>query len=180
MSESYFNIMKLKINKESLRKACLRNAEDLLEESKLLFSKQKYSRATTLAITSFEEALKAGLVSALINGLVIEKLFKKIWFKHEQKYLLKYARFIAKVYSDGESNLGLYIPSNRKEEIKQIFDIRNKSLYVDYSNNKIEIPKKSIRVHQALKYIKIAQRQIEDEKMIESLKSRLKRALVIK
>ncbi len=171
-------LMNSKIDKEKLRKECLKNAEDLLEESKLLFSKQKYSRATTLAITSYEESLKAGLVGSLQNGHVTMQEFKRICFRHELKYLLKYAVIRAKIYANEEKiEFGLLLPSNRKEDAKEIFDIRNNSLYVGFSNKDIGAPKKTIGVHQAIKYIKMAQKQFEWEEMVESLKERIKKEI---
>jgi AbiV family abortive infection protein len=68
-----------------LYRACVQNAEDLLNESVLLAKYGKYHRATFLAITAYEEMGKAHLVADYAANIVSAREFKKAFGDHSFK-----------------------------------------------------------------------------------------------
>lgn len=68
-----------------LYRACVQNAEDLLNESVLLAKYAKYHRATFLAITAYEEMGKAQLVADYADNVVSAGEFKRAFKDHSFK-----------------------------------------------------------------------------------------------
>ena len=68
-----------------LYRACVQNAEDLLNESVLLAEHAKYHRATFLAITAYEEIGKAHLVADYADNAVSDREFEKAFESHPFK-----------------------------------------------------------------------------------------------
>lgn len=68
-----------------LYRACVQNAEDLLNESALLAKFEKYHRATFLAITAYEEMGKAQLVADYADNAVSAREFNKAFKDHSFK-----------------------------------------------------------------------------------------------
>jgi AbiV family abortive infection protein len=68
-----------------LYRACVQNAEELLNESVLLAEHAKYHRATFLAITAYEEMGKAHLVADYADNVVSAGEFKKAFESHPFK-----------------------------------------------------------------------------------------------
>ncbi len=165
----------LLINTNQLREACLDNSKDLLDEALDLFKARKYSRATLLAITSYEESLKAALILSFENGNLNESQFKKIYYKHELKLLSRYARVdIYEELKSGKITTELTTPVERAKDVEEMIKLRNQSLYVDFSNNKITTPKE-ITIHVANKFIKIAKVKLDWELMVSKLFEMLKK-----
>jgi AbiV family abortive infection protein len=69
----------------TLYRACVQNAEDLLNESVILAKFGKYHRATFLAITAYEEMGKAQLVADYADNVVSAKEFKRAFSDHSFK-----------------------------------------------------------------------------------------------
>jgi AbiV family abortive infection protein len=68
-----------------LYRACVQNAEDLLNESNILAEHAKYHRATFLAITAYEEMGKAHLVADYADNVVSADEFRKAFRDHSFK-----------------------------------------------------------------------------------------------
>jgi len=69
----------------ALYRACVQNAEDLLNDSVLLAKYGKYHRATFLAITAYEEMGKAHLVADYAANIVSAREFKMAFRDHSFK-----------------------------------------------------------------------------------------------
>jgi AbiV family abortive infection protein len=61
------------------------NAVDLLSEAELLFEKERYARAYSLAFTALEELAKSQLAADVATGFIEEEVFQKAFRKHEKK-----------------------------------------------------------------------------------------------
>ena len=77
-----------------LYRACVQNAEDLLNDSLLLAKCGKYHRATFLAITAYEEMGKAHLVADYAANIVSAHEFKKAFRDHSFK-MAYMSRFVS-------------------------------------------------------------------------------------
>ena len=157
---------------KELRISCIRNAKDLLVEASLLFQQKKYSRSAFLAITSYEESLKAGLVSSYRYEHLSKTQFKKIWRNHDLKMLTKYAHVaVYEHLKTGRIIQRLKFPEH-KDKVTKIIQERMNSLYVDIKKDEILEPK-IIRNQQAQKYIRVAKRNIYWEEMFQSIEKEL-------
>jgi len=110
-----------------LHHACLRNADDLLEEAELLLSHGKAPRAFMLAFTALEELGKSQLVADYFNDMVAKAEFDEAFRDHRLK--LKYLQRVVDAPSttggawtiEYENELPLPEPQRRMD-----------SLYVHY------------------------------------------------
>ena len=144
---------------KELRISCIRNAKDLLVEASLLFQQKKYSRSAFLAITSYEESLKAGLVSSYRYEHLSKTQFKKIWRNHDLKMLTKYAHVaVYEHLKTGRIIQRLKFPEHKDKVTKIIQEI---------------LEPKIIRNQQAQKYIRVAKRNIDWEEMFQSIEKEL-------
>lgn len=152
-------------NLTELRKACLSNAKDLLLESKLLYKNKRYARSIFLAISSYEEGLKTGLMHTLSAGLIDKNKFKEIFKRHSDKFLLAYAVIRTKIYDNtDEIKVDYVVP--KKNKVKPIINDRVNSLYVNLIDKKILLPKKNSYL-KAKKYIKLAEQLIKHEEFLD-------------
>jgi len=68
-----------------LYEACLKNADQLLDEADLLLSHAYHARALALALVAYEEIGKSQIVADYFNNMVSKKEFKEAFVKHEIK-----------------------------------------------------------------------------------------------
>jgi AbiV family abortive infection protein len=167
------------IDLKKLRLACINNSRKLFEKSLDEYNSHNWEYAAFLAITSHEEALKAGLVKTLEEQLITKEKFKKIWHSHNLKLLSKHAKII--VYeniSTGKTFMEFEIPEKDKiRDPKSIDDIlitRNNSLYTDFKDEVIYSPKETVKQKHALKYIKMVKQTLEWEEMMIDIEKKLK------
>jgi len=147
----------------SLRKACMVNAIDLIKESEILYKKRRYARAFALAFTSFEEVSKHQIVSDYITEVASKEEFQSAFKYHNIKV----------AYSNIKIRVGAYIELNNKAKTSDatlLYDLgagaktlslRNKSLYVEYTDNlKIIEPRISFKAKDAKEMIETVKKRI--------------------
>lgn len=154
--------MKPSTNKEKikLQEECLENAKNLLTEAEYLIGQKYYARGAILAITSYEESLKASIVEAWKVKNINNKDFCKIFYKHDLKLLWKYAIIVFfENIKTGKISKETQMPPKRMIDVREIIRIRNSCLYVDFKGGTITSPK-IINYRIAYKYFKIAEKQL--------------------
>ncbi|HUD19580.1 MAG TPA: AbiV family abortive infection protein [Patescibacteria group bacterium] len=164
-------------NKYSLKKACLRNSKNLLKESTRLLNRKKYAWATFLAITSFEESQKLGLLHMLEANYLSESKFNKFWRSHEYKIRSKDARI--RFNFDTSEKIKPTLVLGSKQEAHEVMNMRESCLYVDFAEKSISEPLK-INIAIAIQYINEATRELESANFLELLQKRLHRVLKVK
>jgi len=122
-------------NKEKIVDASLSNAKRLLAEGKLLLDNQRYSRATHLLISGFEELAKALMVSRISSG---SKGSLSALVNHEQK-LEKLLEFIddnlSKEYPEykdawSDPKIRTSLESLRKKRSARLSRVLQETMYV--------------------------------------------------
>lgn len=139
-----------------LRKACWKNACDLLEEAELLFSKEKYSRAFFLGYTALEELGKYLFVCDYITGLVSEEEFRSSFSDHGNKIAYAHNNIMISTKEDGTHEFTLVYD---KTKYKDWMVYRNNSLYIGLKENQILVPKIEISEELATKMIERAKNE---------------------
>jgi AbiV family abortive infection protein len=119
----------------TLYRAAHNNAIELLQEAEILFEKERYSRAYSLAFTALEEIAKSQLAADVSTGLIEEKEFWQHYWKHEKKIgRMEWASEDAKRYLD-------LLEGGQELEIeKPTFGTRNAGMYVSMANGKVVSP----------------------------------------
>jgi len=156
-------------NISKLKDSCLRNAKKLLMEANRSLKRRNYPLSTFLAITSFEESLKYGLLCMLSSNYLTEKNFDSIWKDHVKK--LRTVNSIIRFNLDDEENPKLVFGS--KVEAIEIFNIRNDCLYVDVKNGLIKNPIE-IGIDKATRFINDASRELTSAMTIRLLEKKIK------
>jgi AbiV family abortive infection protein len=167
------------IDLKKLRLACINNSRKLLEKSYEEYKTYNWEYAAFLAITAYEEALKARLVKTFEEKQLTEKSFKNIWLRHDLKLLSQHAKIsVYENISTGETSMEFEIPKKNEirdpQSIDDILITRNNSLYVDFKDELIYSPKEMVKQKHALKYIKKAKQTLEWEEMMIDIEKKLK------
>jgi len=129
-------------------RACMNNAQDLLDEAELLYRNNFFQRAFFLALTSYEEIGKAQIVADYITDIVAKEEYEKAFKDHDLKYA--YNRRFIQINQNGTSEL-IY----NKSEIKEFVGKRMNALYVGVNKNQPKIPKNEISNDDAIEMIDI-------------------------
>lgn len=166
-----------------LRRACLKNIFDLIEESEILYKNRKYARSFALAYTAFEEISKFVIVSDFITGILSKKEFESAFKVHN----------IKAVYGKVKIHIGqdILLRNNVKtsdatlmynlDDAKNFLSFRNESLYVGISEAYKPLePKTSYRATDAKNLIKIVQGRIMNIIDSERLNERIGTKALIK
>jgi len=119
----------------ALYRSAHNNAVDLLRDAEILFEKERYPRAYALAFTALEEISKSHLAADVFTGLIEEKEFWQIYWKHEKKIgRMAWASEDAKRYLD-------LLEDGRELEIEEpTFGTRNAGMYVSMIDGKVASP----------------------------------------
>ncbi|KKQ94974.1 MAG: hypothetical protein UT20_C0033G0004 [Candidatus Levybacteria bacterium GW2011_GWA1_39_11] len=140
-----------------------KNAVDLLNESKILFDKECYSRAYFLAYTALEEISKSQFAADVCTGFHTEEDFLAFYTDHGMKN-----KNIGWAHHDANSyphNLIWVGPDRDDVETinaeKPLFGKRNNSLYVGISNNCLKLPKNEVSEKDAMGIIHITETALE-------------------
>lgn len=126
----------------SLYSCAHNNAVDLLAEAKLLFGAKHYARAYFLALTALEEIAKSQLAADVYTGFISEEEFHEKFTYHGEKLKsVKWATLDANEYAYGLRSLyGKDFLIKKPSEKK-----RMAALYTDIKQNKVTIPKETIK-----------------------------------
>src|ERR1019366_517071 len=121
----------------TLHRAAHNNAIDLLAEAEILFERERYSRAYSLAFTALEEISKSQLAADVFTGYITEVEFQKVFLKHEKK--IKRMAWATNDAEDYLSSDGTFV-----EVQKPKFTVRNDAMYVNLKDDKVYSPSDAI------------------------------------
>lgn len=141
------------------------NAEELIEEAKILYDHAKYARAYFLAYTANEEISKGQIIADFIMGVCSEKEFLDCFKRHDLK--CNYTNLVVEI----ENPFTLkYSVDSTMEFFKQ----RNNSMYVgseDYVN--ISSPKDYIKKEEADQIIQFSIDRLQNILTMEEFNGRI-------
>lgn len=129
-----------------IKRACIDNAKKLVKQAHSQFKEGNYNLAVFLAITAYEESLKFGLFNSLESGLITQERFNQVWSSHKFKLLSKFATVRVYEADGGQTTKEYYLQENSEalnQETRKILDKREDSLYVGFTDSKLNIPSKS-------------------------------------
>lgn len=113
------------------------NAVDLISEAELLFERERYARAYSLAFTALEELAKSQLAADVATGFIEEEEFQKVFRKHEKKIeRMAWATRDAERYLSAD---GYFVDVD-----KPTFTARNDAMYVNLKDGAVFVPKAMI------------------------------------
>ncbi len=104
---------------------CLLNADDLLNEARLLLSHGHVARAFALAYTGWEEVGKAQLVGDYANDMVSEEEFEAAFRDHNLKSAYNWRQFVLNTKDIGASTI-----QYDRARAKEAFEKRQAAFYV--------------------------------------------------
>jgi len=120
-----------------LRRACMKNAIDLIQEAEILYKRRKYPRAFALAYTAFEEVSKHQIVSDYITGIVAKEELESAFRHHDIK--AAYGKIKVEIGPTIQLNNNVFTQDSTMhydlKDGKTKLPVRNNSLYVDYSKD---------------------------------------------
>ncbi|HUV42345.1 MAG TPA: AbiV family abortive infection protein [Patescibacteria group bacterium] len=162
--------------RKEIKKACLENSKWLLIQAREQFRIGNYNLSTFLAIISYEESLKYGLLNSHESKLLTDKEYNKITSYHIDKLLSKYA-FIQLSASGKKIKQKYTVPKKSdylNKRVTEIKEKRERALYVDFKDSKLNIPTQMNPAH-ATEEINRAYKSIETETSFERLRRVLKK-----
>jgi AbiV family abortive infection protein len=109
------------------------NAAQLLADAEILFERQRYARAYSLAFTALEELSKSQLAADVATEYISEEDFQKVFLKHEKK--IERMAWATKDAEDYLSSDGTYVVVQ-----KPTFTTRNDAMYVNLKDGKVYSP----------------------------------------
>jgi len=145
---------------ESYQNAALDNAQSLLEEAQILYSKDRFARAYFLAVSSIEETGKSWLAFSArgrnLDNAGVQKRLKEIFEQHSQKISSAFVGWLHTASFDKDSferALTLMIHLERGREKAMYIDVR--------SDNSVSIPGTIVRPVAAKDCIAVATNCLE-------------------
>ena len=160
---------------QKLRLAVFDNASSLYKEAKLLFDNTFYSRAYLLAYFCAEELGKLPILIVVIGTLtegeeVNWKEARKSFYNHKAKIGMQNGHFYA-FARDGDlpdgTKLDWLLEANSK--IKEAYDKKNISTYVDVIDNKVSLPSDKVSAEDAKDMLTYASACLRAHEVSESL-----------
>ena len=167
-----------KKQRNEIKSACIENAKWLLLQAREQFRVGNYNLSTFLAITSYEESLKYGLLNSRQSKLLSDKEYNNITSCHIDKLLSKYA-FIQILVDDKKIKQKYTLPKKSeyfKKIANEIKEKREKALYVDFKDSKLNIPTR-MNPADAMEEINRAYKSIATETSFENFTRMLKKKL---
>ncbi len=144
---------------------CSSNVNSLTKCAGILLDEGIYSKSLFMSYGALEELGKRLLICDYVECIISENEFKKTFSDHSLK--IAYLHNRAEIVEDG------IIIKYDKEKFEKWFELRNKSLYVDYRNNKISDPKNEITKQYATDIYNHLLKMIEQTNFCEEMNSRL-------
>lgn len=137
--------------------ASLENAQQILNDAKILLNHKSYAIVYFLAVAAIEETGKAYMAFSSrgrnLSNAGLKKKIKEMFENHSQKISSAFASWITKSSKTEESI------RNAMELMVQIKSGREKSIYVDVnSDNSLSIPMKIIRPIVAINSVTVAEK----------------------
>jgi AbiV family abortive infection protein len=149
--------------------ACLKNAEQLLDEADLLLSHAHHARALALALVAYEEIGKSQIVADYYNNMVSKKEFREAFVKHEIKSAYNSRQFHVTTMDPFEASI-VY----DKGKAKQYSQYRMASLYVDCTEDyKSLIPSEVVTPEDATAAIAACRKNIKHIKVMSRITERI-------
>jgi AbiV family abortive infection protein len=105
--------------------ACLRNADELLTEARLLISHGHVARAFALAYTGWEEVGKAQLVGDFANDMVSQEEFEAAFRDHTLKSAYNWRQFVLNTKDVNASTI-----EYDRNRAREAFEKRQAAFYV--------------------------------------------------
>lgn len=118
-----------------------RNAEELLDEAKLLFSKGHYARGYALAMLCNEEIGKAMIISRLIyTDISDSKGLKSFWARFHSHHSKLGDSMMLLAWDAADTASWRWVRKNLTELKKAHQSLKESSLYVNYENDRFTLP----------------------------------------
>lgn len=138
---------------------CLQNAQDLLNEAKLLYANGRHVRAFCLAVLAYEEAGKPGMIYSFAIERISLKEYNNNYRTHQYKHIMATLNNLIMVHQekgveDVQKRLAKASPHSL-EVMKQ------KGFYVDFNDNRFISPAECITPALAQDAIKEIQEYID-------------------
>jgi len=152
----------------NLYRACQNNAIGLLEDSRILLDKKRYSSAYFMAFTAKEEMHKGGIVADYANGYLTRNEFAKAFYDHNFK--ISYGGFRFALKDDG-----VVVKFNKLgQEMAHSLKHRTDSLYVSFGQNFVpQLPGEKINRKLVAKLIETIEDEFEEIIQNEYFTSRI-------
>jgi len=165
-----------KKQRSKIKKACIENSKWLLMQARDQFRIGNYNLSAFLAITSYEESLKSGLLGFYESKLLNDTEFGQIASCHLPKLLSKYSAIQIRVMDKKLSQklIRPIKPEYFKSIVKEILAKRENASYMDFKNSVLNIPNQ-MNPSEALEEIDRAFESIESETFLELLNLSMKK-----
>jgi AbiV family abortive infection protein len=151
-----------------LYEACLKNADQLLDEADLLLSHAYHARALALALVAYEEVGKSQIVADYFNEMVSEKEFREAFVRHEIK-----SAYNAREFHITRKPFEARIVYDRGKA-KRYSQYRMASLYVGCTNDYASlIPSEMVTPEDATAAIKACRNKIKHIRVMSSATERI-------
>ena len=157
---------------------CLKNAESLLEDAKILLDRKKYASAQSLSVTALEEVGKAIILELVDLNYYDKDLAKKSIYNHKPKRAILKAIEKGKVLID-QINRSPGAPSITKEKMKQLGEelltelnslesnrVNGLYLEIDFDKGKIKSSPRDCNESDAIASIEEADKYVELGKIL--------------
>jgi AbiV family abortive infection protein len=169
------------------------NADELLQESRILFNNSRFARAYTLAQIAHEELAKLPIIYQEATRAFFKekhdwKNFYKRFRSHESKNKQNFVFYQTMLNISGDSSLNL--PYTKiKDNISFVNHLKNISLYADIKNKTFTKPSNEINKQLAKTQLELAEEMLRTysltgfqnkggiEKTLDNEKAKLKREL---
>ncbi|MCK0470878.1 AbiV family abortive infection protein [Halalkalibacter sp. APA_J-10(15)] len=151
---------KLSFNKlEHAYRMVFENAKELIEEAKILYEHKKYARAYALAQIAHEELAKLPIIFHEATRMYYGernnwKSFNRRLRSHEYKNSLNHLLIKA-------GNLKTGLPEKMEDDVREVNNLKNSSLYADFKNNNYTKPTQEFNAIKAEEKIIIAVKQFD-------------------
>jgi AbiV family abortive infection protein len=152
-----------------LYEACLKNAEQLLDEADLLLSHAYHARALALALVAYEEIGKSQIVADYFNNMVSKKEFREAFVKHEIKSAYNARQFHITSMNPFKASI-----EYDRGKAKQYSQYRVASLYVGYTEDyQSQIPSEVVKPEDAITAIAACRKEIKDIRVMSTITERI-------
>lgn len=153
----------------SLYKACLKNAEELLKEAKLLFDHGYFARAYALAYTGWEEVGKSQITADFASGMVSEDEFENAYKDHKIKSAYNWRKFVFDMKKPDDSKI-----EYDRAKANTYFEARQAALYVNKTQEYKElIPSQIVNKNSAESAINALEHELQEIFSAEMISERI-------
>ena len=149
--------------------ACLKNAESLLEEARLLFRNGFFPRAFALAHTGWEEIGKAQLVGDFLNEMVSQEEFEQAFKDHKLKSAYNWRRFVLNPDNIADSTI-----EYDRSKATNAFEKRQAAFYVQKKEDYVPvIPSQQVSRQEAAAVIDALMKELTQIREFDAMNERV-------